>query len=428
MALNNRTLQVIILGSNFKVGRRSLPKMPFVMDNNGYPHKLINRFLLDYEVLTMKRHIEQTVTEKARGIVIVYNELNRTVTKDSHQLSDQVKTKDKFHDLWRLTTEARLLLIQNNMEVEKKVKNSTINTRFSAFCHFIWWAEKKGYSNGLIGFNNLDVNKESYQVPVKLPREKSKHSFQITWQLRGEGPAPLPIGMIKRHDQAYDALLNKGFDNKSVFIAQRDLLLLRCLRECALRKEECVSLECSEFTNTSPLMNEKEDHVWLYTSKTKGANKDKRRFPCPVDLFWDVQNYIENTRDELIPESVKQTKRTITSSKVFVSTKTGEQLNPRSVNPILKPYGIAPQSSRKTGLTEMAMALTNAGYNKASALFVLGEIAGHSIKSKGETVESYYLMASDILKKGNVTNTVGLKLDLMRAEKEIEELKKKLNI
>lgn len=225
--LKDMKLEVITLDDGFTVNRRKLGKMPFVMDLNGFPHQLINRYLLEYEALKMKRNVEQTITEKARRIVFIYNELNSLIIDGSDEIhrsismlsDDQPILTDRFHELWRLTTEAKLIMLQENHEQEQTAAPSTINKNFSTYCHFLFWAEENGYCDGVIGFNNK--NKTGYQVPVSPAREKSKAKFSLSWKLENQGKAPLPRGMITKHDKAYEALINKGDDEKSVFLAER---------------------------------------------------------------------------------------------------------------------------------------------------------------------------------------------------------------
>ncbi|HHC7359628.1 TPA: hypothetical protein ACN30T_003018 [Vibrio parahaemolyticus] len=439
MQASDMELEVILLDKDFKVGNRKLGNMPFVMDSNGYPHQLINEYLLGYETITMRRDVEQTVTPKARHIVRVYNELNKLVytnpefeSSPRYETEDVESIKEIFHNLWLLSNSSKLLKVQDNMEQRGDVENSTINARISAFCHFLFWAEDNGYCKGVIGINDLEARKgeEGFRIPVLAAAPKSKARFRISWRLDDKGSPPMPMGMIGKHDKAYTALMEKGDSEKSMVIAMRDLLLLRTMREIGLRREEAATLDAAEFCQEDPIYTELGDKVYCKTSATKGANKDSRIFPCPVELYFEIQAFSESIRLELIPKKYRNpyggyVKGFEEPKKLFLSTETGDHIKPNTVNKILKPYGINPHSSRKTAFTEICMGLIGMGYSKKECLFILGEIAGHSIKSEGKTVERYYLIAEE-MRKGSVPNAVSLQYQLKKAELRVKELEKQL--
>ncbi|HBC3449913.1 TPA: site-specific integrase [Vibrio parahaemolyticus] len=427
----------VVLVEDFKIGNRKLGKMPFVMDSNGYPHQLINEFLLSYEAITMKRDVEKTVTPKARHIVRVYNDLNKIIytnpeLESCSHFDDEDDVKEAFHNLWHTSSESILLMVQSNMKEKGDVENSTINARLSAFCHFLYWAEEKGYCEGVIGINNLEVRegKDGYRIPVSTVPPKSKARFSIPWRLPDNGSSPKPMGMIGRHDRAYAALMEKGNTEKSVIIAMRDLLLLRVMRECGLRREEAATLDAAEFCRKDPVYNDLGDKIYCKTSATKGADKDARIFPCPVELYFEIQVFAESVRLDLVPKKYRNQRGGYVNGfkepkKLFISTETGDHIKPNTVNKILKPYGINPHSSRKTAFTEICMGLIDIGYSKKECLFILGEIAGHSIKSEGKTVDRYYLIAEE-MRKGAVPNAVSLQYQLRKAELRVKELEKQL--
>lgn len=438
MQISEMVLEVILLDDDFKVGNRKLGKIPFVMDSNGYPHQLINEFLLSYEVLTMKRDIEKTVTPKARQIVRVYNDLNRLAYtnsefKSSTSFEDEDNSKEIFHNLWHISSESNLLMIQENMEQKGDVENSTINARLSAFCHFLYWAEEKGYCDGVIGINNLDARKgkAGYRIPVRAASSKSKARFSIPWRLPDKGSPPMPMGMIGKHNRAYTALMEKGETEKSVTIAMRDLLLLRIMRECGLRREEAATLDAAEFCQEDPVYTDVGDRIYCNTSATKGANKNSRKFVCPVELYFEIQMFADSIRLDLVPKKYRNKDGGYTNGfkepkKLFISTETGDHIKPNTVNKILRPYGINPHSSRKTAFTEICMGLIDMRYSKKECLFILGEIAGHSIKSEGKTVERHYLIAEEMRKEA-IPNTVSLLYQLKKAELRVKELEKQLS-
>ncbi|MEZ9466408.1 site-specific integrase [Vibrio breoganii] len=435
MTTKDMQLSVLIL-KEVKIGRRKLSNMPFVLDSNGYPHREINEYLLDNETLLMKRDIEQTVTPKARQIVSVYNALLKLVTQEkefrpyapsSEANDDQSLSRAYLHGFWLSVNQQMLQMIQQNMKMRGDVMNNTINTHISVFCHFLFWAEHdRGLCEGLIGVNDLLGRSDvSYRIPVKKPQHKSKAKFSITWSLESDGTAPKPKGMIKRHDNAYKELMTKGDDEKSMILGMRDLLILRVMREAALRREETATLDASEFCQENPIFSDRGDYIYCRTSATKGV-RDLRRFLCPVDLYFDIQNFAESFRLELVPETVYKQKGYKPSTKLFLSTTTGTNLQPGSINGILKPYNINPHSSRKVAITEIAMGLIELKYSKTECLFILSEIAGHSIKSEGKTIEQHYLLAQDMLKE-SPPNSVSLRYKLDKAELRIAALEKQLD-
>ena len=436
MQINEMFLEIILLDDDLRAENRKLGKMPFVIDSNGYPHQLINQYL-SYEVLTMKLDIEKTVTPKARQIVRVYNELNSLIYtnpefKSSASVHDDDYNKEVFHNLWQKSSESNLLMIQENMLQKADVKNSSINARMSAFCHFLFWAEVKGYCDGIIGINDLEARqgKAGYRIPIRAASSKSKARFVIPWRLTDNGSPPLPMGMIGRHNRAYIALMEKGETEKSVTIAMRDLLLLRIMRECGLRREEAATLDAAQFQQVTPVYTDVGDNIYCETSTTKGANKDKRKVICPVELFFEIQMFADTVRLDLVPKKFKnKTGGYITGfkepKKLFLSTETGDHIKPNTVNAILKPYGINPHSSRKTAFTEMCISLIEQGYSKKECLFIVGEIAGHSIKSEGKTVERHYLNAME-MRNGAIPNTVELQYQLKKAEIKLKKQELKL--
>ncbi len=331
---------------------------------------------------------------------------------------------DSFHQTWLSVSDALISLMLRNSEKTSPNLNSTINRKMGDFISFLWWAEKKHYSHWLTGINDRGAHGDN-EFSVALEPPKSKYQeYSNPHQLTTEdGGRRKSHGAKRRVNEAYSKLQVKKDSSatpKEMALHYRNLLILRVMREGALRNTEDITLELSQFQG-DPEYDTSGNKVWIKTSQTKGKNKASRYVEIPTMLDKQIRRFIKMFRKQLLPKAMKGVK-SLPTDPVFLSTKTGMALNRTSVNGIFKEYGINPHLGRMLSLSEMAQSLFKQGLGEGDILLLLSEHAGHSEKSDGKTIRRHYLDALRELEASIMDNPVTLRCELKDAESEIKRL------
>ncbi|EHK7585910.1 MULTISPECIES: tyrosine-type recombinase/integrase [Vibrio] len=444
------SLETIRLSEDFQIDGIGLPRLPFVLDQDGRPHKVINDFIR-YRAVEQRMDIDSTIYQDTLNIVKTYNALAQLVRGVETRWSmhggvdiNIASTSNKFHDCWLNSSRSRFRRILRTWKVEKEKNGynpNTLNSYIRAFVRFLWWTNKKGYSQNLIGIHGQGT--PTYPVPVEKPRSSKKSitraDYHIAWLL--DEPISTPRkkrAIINKADLAlrstFERSENEKLSERSNIVAERDYLMLRLMREAGARVSEMTSLKKAAFLE-NPRYDETGNVVIIDTSETKGRGKYSRPLEVPKDLYISIRDYIEEEiSDDLIPNTRAGKLSKADEEYLFPSSKTGKPLQRQAMNKKLKPFDLSPHDFRKISATEFGLVCINAGFDKPTSLLLIGEFLGHSSRSRGQTAEYHYTLAFEMCQRDKMGSIGSLKADLIAKDvtiekltKEVEELKKKIS-
>ena len=257
---------------------------------------------------------------------------------------------------------------------------SSRNMEIKYIYQLYWYLEyHRRLIKGVIGIADGEKNL-SYSLPVRKPSEKQKTDFIIPILEKEMSKSTEPETSFADWEDAY-----LKASSKSGELAVRDALMIRIILDTGIRREELNTLSTNLFDKLPPIDVTK---MFVTLNKSKfDETKGKRKAPFPVDLYRKIKKYIKTHRRQLKKTGVND------NQALFLSHR-GCQLSLFSVNYILKQYGLKPHDGRKVSLTEMFIELIELGYSKDLAISEIAQVAGHSAKSKGQTLEDYYMIAS----------------------------------
>jgi len=383
-----------IFGSdNYKHNGKYLPELPFIVDRGGKPFDELNDYIL-YLAGTQDKDLDSTVRLAVVRILVVLNSLS---TGNS-----------KFQ--WRQVVGAHLELLMNTLKLDghnkKGLRRDTINTYISAFIAFLWWAEKEGLCDGVVGINDVGVSDRLYQIALEPSAQRGKQ-YKIPFLLSRDKTQK---GSKREHDsrKAWDKALEMvtqfdagGLSNKSIAIFHRDEMILRLFLESSLRRVELIHLEVGLFLE--PLLSGERKKI-ITLPKTKIY--DTRDVGIHSALYADIQVYIASSRKELVAGKKK-------SLALIPSLKTGGFFKPNSITNLCREYGVRPHEGRAQGLTERFIDLIELGVSQMTAILTVSQEAGHKIENRnaGNIFLKYYLRAERIVARANAARDKKLSLE-----------------
>lgn len=435
-------LETIRLSEHFQIGGTELPRLPFVLDQDGRPHQVINAYIR-HRAVVQRMDINSTIYQETLNIVITYNILARLVSGIETRWSVRggditiASASNKFHDCWLNSSRSRFRRILKTWKVEKEKDGydpSTLNSYIRAFVRFLWWTNKKGYSQNLIGIHDQDT--PTYPVPVEKPKSSKKSvtraDYHIPWLL--DEPISTPRkkrAIINKTDQAlkstYERTENENLSERSNLVAERDYLMQRLMREAGARVSEMTTLKKSAFLE-KPQYDETGNIVIVDTSETKGKGKYSRPLEVPKGLYIAIRDYIEEeVSDDLIPKTRAGKISKADEEYLFPSSKTGKPLQRQAINKKLKPFDLSPHDLRKVSATEYGVVCIDAGFDKPTSLLLIGEFLGHSARSRGETAEYHYTLAFEMCQRDKMGSIGSLKAELIAKDVQLEKLMRELD-
>lgn len=391
-----RQLISIPAGKMHILAGREAPNFPTYIDSySGEPHRCLNSYLR-YRYLDRKRSLV-TVGKNALHISAFLNHLYL-----------QTNCDDEFWiDAWRLVTTSKVQNFQNTLR-QSIESISTRNQYISDIYDFYWFCEQRGYIEGVIGISDIAISDKEYPLYVLPAPQGTSAEFKIPIRERESKRQRANIGTPADWDEALRITLS----NESI-LSERDELILRMVRETNVRREEVVNLHISQFS--ADLRGE-----YMTFSLLKDKNNKRRSIKVNAELYRDVQDFIDCARNEFVSGEND-------AGYIFTGQhRSGTGLHPNYVNQLLNKYGVKPHDGRSVSITERMLQLIDDGMDKTSIMMIVGQEAGHSLSSKGKTLEQHYVQA-EVLAKGSKYETVGqLKKKLIEKDQEIEILKKRI--
>ncbi|GAB1257066.1 hypothetical protein NBRC116494_15680 [Aurantivibrio plasticivorans] len=378
---------------NFCHNGKPLPELPFIVDQAGKPFDELNDYIL-YLAGTQDKDLDNTVRLAVLRILVV---LNRLGMGDSG-----------FQ--WRHVTSSHLELLMNTLRLDghnkKSLQQGTINSYISTFIAFLWWAEKNGICDGVIGINDISVSERLYQVALEPSFQRGKQ-YKIPFLLsRGKTKRGSIRKTSSRNawDKAIDLVTQfdaDGLSNQMVARFHRDEMILRLFLESSLRRIEMIHLTVGLFTE--PLIPGERKKI-ITLPKTKIY--DVRDVGIHSALYSDIQTFIATSRRELVLGKKK-------SAALIPSLKTGSFFMPNSITNLCRQFGVTPQDGRAQGLTERFIELIELGVSQTTAILTVSQEAGHKIENRnaGNIFLKYYLRAERIVARANAARDKKLSLE-----------------
>ncbi len=282
----------------------------------------------------------------------------------------------------------QIRLINDNQINSAQRRNKHIATIYD----FYFFCETNGLICGVIGFNDSTKRRGmTYAIPVHKPdtKSKAKLAYQIDHLESVKTRQRSNINSPKKWDDA-EAMAQASTGRTS----KRDELMLRVVREDYLRREELAHLVIEQFEKITH-----EEFVYVKLLKSKfDRQKGARTVKFPKELYNELVRYVKRARKLLKKPGVN-------SNALFLSQKTGKKLENRSINFIFEKYGVRPHDGRSVGLTERFVELIKEGHSQQTCLEIVSTEAGHSAKSKGETLMQHYLQAEVFVTRSKSNNT-----------------------
>jgi len=383
----NMTYEVIFSSDQFLIDGATYPRLPFVMDKGGVPHEALNSYIR-HLAIRKKRNIEQTITPNISKIVKYLNYLY-----DNKPPLEYFQSTERF--------------IQRYVNTIKGVGDGTLNMYYSSIYQFLWFCEKSGFCNGVIGITDVDKGIGKFPVPVDPPKDKNaQYSIPIINSLA-----------IKQRDNIgsqYD--WDKAYENsasKETPQGERDHLMIRIIREVSIRSIALRYLLVNAFKEE---LAEGELATDNKAVKIEVDKFGKGRFAMfNTDLYLAIQDYIKQMRPHLIGKYKS-------NPYLFPGQNKDQPLAKRTIITILEGYGVKAHDGRAISLTEMFIELIKQGLDKNECLLLVSEQANHSLKYQGSTLEKHYLYAKMIFKGWKLKPTGQLVSEAIKLKKRVANL------
>lgn len=383
-------------GANFVVSGRKAPHLPIFISGDGVPHRALNAYLR-HRLVDEKKDIKTVRDKDALHVSTFLNFLYQQVPKD-----DPVPLES-----WRRVTHGKMILFQRFLlqkELIPEVRNQYIQSIYS----FYWFCEQRCFCKGVIGISDSATNGYEYPLYVFVTPVRSSRPFKIPLLERVSKRTRLNIGTPEQWDTALAAAYGGA-----TAIHVRDELMLRMVRESNVRREELAHLHVSQFSEEA-----KYEFVTFFLRKDK--NSKRRYIKVNVELYRDIQNYIECTRPEFLGCALDH-------GYLFTGlNREGMHFSLGYINQIFAKYGVKPHDGRSVSLTERFVELISSGVDKMTAMMLVSQEAGHSMASKGKTLELHYIQAQAISKAAIYRPLGEMRAKLLKKDAEIAELRKLL--
>lgn len=294
---------------------------------------------------------------------------------------------DKVDDFLMIEWRDRCLL---------KNDGATVNGYISTVFRMYLWAERNGYTEGLIGEADME-RKIRPPLSVKVKTRRGTNIYSSPLLIRTVAKPILPTPTNDEITKIHAALAEMYGDNTDLMI--RDGLILTWAEQTGTRRAETTSLKTSQIPKWDEILDlEEKGETYEITIVGKG---DKRRLIwAGPDLLAQTRDYIEGERQAI----VRRCRARLGSSyrvpeEVFLSSKTGHGLHKDTLSQkfakAFREAGVRGSGHRVRArfITNLAEQAYEAAYEKlgsvpdlASVLLPIAQLAGHN---QVETLQPY---------------------------------------
>ncbi len=363
-------------------------------------------------MLDSHNNVIDAASDWFRHLILVKRRATSSVRQFAYQLQQWWAFLENNKINWDAVDDYTLMAWRDS-HVDKDYDKATVNSLILTVFRFYLWAEKKGYTNGLIGETDISRNFRPNISVIANTNEKGRVHYSTPLLIRTVAKPILPTPTNDEITKVHEALAEMYGDNSDLLI--RDSLILLWMEGTGLRRAEVLSLKTDDVPDWGALeLIELEDENAKITVTGKGGKK--RIVFAGVDLLTQTREYIENERQTIENRfCLKQDSNYKKTESIFLSAKTGLQLTADSVSQqfakAFKKAGIKGSGHRIRArfLTNLVISLLEAQFEKfkslpdaASILLPAAQIAGHN---NIETLRPYL----DIARKGLLQDTEAMR-------------------
>ncbi len=399
-----KTYFLIFTGENCVIENQAYSGIPLMLDSHN--------------------NIIEATSNWLRHLALVRRRAISSVRQFAYQLKQWWTFLEKNKINWDAVDDYTLVAWRDSY-LDNGYDKATVNSLVLTVFRFYLWAEKKGYTNGLIGEADITHNFRPNISVVVNTNEKGQTQYTTPLLIRTTAKPILPTPTNDEITKIHEALAEMYGDNSDLLI--RDSLILLWMEGTGLRRAEVLSLKTTDIPEWGTLESvEREDENEKITVVGKG---DKKRMVfAGIDLLTQTREFIENERQTIVYRfRSKQSAIYKEPKNIFLSAKTGLQLTPDAVSQqfakAFKKAGVKGSGHRVRAryLTNLVTGLLEAQFEKfkslpdvASILLPAAQIAGHN---NIETLRPYL----DIARKGILQNTESMRATMAKDKAIVSE-------
>lgn len=285
--------------------------------------------------------------------------------------------------------------------LQQSIDEATVNGYLSTVFRMYLWAEKNGYTHGLIGEADLQNNLlPSLSVEVKFDRRGAR-SYSSPLLIRTTAKPILPTPTNDEITLVHEALAELYEDNEDLMV--RDSLVLSWMEQTGVRRAEFMSLKRSQIPDWDGIyaleIKEEKKEITIV-----GKGGKKRLIWAGSDLLTQTRYYIEIERQAVVDNLRSRNGPTYKNpQEIILSSKTGLPLHPDSLSQKFA-RAFSKAGVKGSGHRIRARFLTNLAVNAyereleklgsvpdvMSTLLPVAQIAGHK---NIQTLECYLAFA-----------------------------------
>lgn len=328
---------------------------------------------------------------------------------------------DAVHDF--LIIEWREKLLREG--VNERTANGYVSTVF----RFYLWAERSGYTRGLIGEPDLERNiHPPLSVDVKYRKGGAK-VYTCPALIRTTRQPILPIPTNDDITLVHESL--SELYGERIWLLIRDTLILAWMEQTGLRRIEVLGLKVNQIPEWDGIDSLKESGEKLEITVT-GKGQNSRSVWVGADLLIQTREYIEEERESEVMRFRTRLGASYRRPKeIFLSSKTGRVLDPDSVSQVFA-KAFRKAKVRGSGHRVRARYITNLTAGKfaadlerqgsipdmVSTMLPVAQLAGHA---RPETLFPYIAPAKKrLLRQTDAERAAESKEMAIAAERRVE--------
>lgn len=286
--------EVIFAGKSHK-------KFPLILNND----HIINRLTLKYFLSQRILWDTTTLNTYVKHICDFISQL---------EVENKECSFDHIDDHW-------LEAYANQISNRNTGSGGYVSQLLSSVISFLFWCENNNYCKNLIGVTS------KFKIKVFQTKNGVTHNLVKYYKKQEASPKIAP------RDEWIETVLSEEYF-KSEDLEIRFNLMVEWGRSCGLRAHEICALSIDQIPSRETLEKTiiEKKNIFIELTVTKG--KKKARIPVSGILLKKTLDYIESERNQLIQKFKNkarlQRKAYIPPQQVFISSRTGQALHPRT--------------------------------------------------------------------------------------------------
>ena len=414
--MNTKTPFLIFTNEKCLIENQSYPAIPLMLDS--------------------ANNVVETASNWFRHLILIRRRSSSSVRQFAYQLQQWWKFLQEKNIDWYEVDDYKIAAWRDSF-LNRQFDKATVNNLVLTVFKFYLWAERNGYTTGLIGETDISRNFRPRLSVVVNTNKNGRITYTTPLLIRNVAKPILPTPTNDDITKVHQALADIYANNTDIFV--RDSLILMWMEGTGLRRAEVVSLKISDVPGWDEIQTLEENQDNAKITVTGKGNKRRIVF-AGTDLLTQTLDYIETERKAIVKRFNSRKDANYKEPKsIFLSNKTGMSLNVDSVSQLFakafRKAGVRGSGHRVRArfLTNLVTGLLEAQFEKfkslpdaASVLLPAAQIAGHN---HIETLRPYL----DLAKKALLQDTHAMRLSTARdkaivVNRQYEITKEKLKI